>query len=399
MTAYNSLIAAYYNENDPVAAEWLRRLIARGLIAPGEVDERDIRDVAPAELLRFTQCHFFAGIGLWSGALRRAGWPDDRPIWTGSCPCQPFSEAGAGAGFADERHLWPHWHWLIQHCRPRVIVGEQVAAKDGLGWFDLVSADLAGIGYARGAVDLAAAGFGMEWRGSAEQERLVRALRLCPDPMVARHLGAFADWADQALALGGHHIRQRLYFVGMADPDGEEIGGRGEYRPGEIAGQSEGPAFERLAGFRSTGGVVDGQRPGLERQRGDGDRGDEPGRLAAQADRSIAEAGQSGRVALGSGERREGQRLFDQPGPPHSEIARGGEDGRGDGQADALDGERDAVDWLYCRDGEWRPVRSGTFPLADANPGRLGQLRAYGNGLDFETATEFCRVVKELADA
>ena len=247
MTAYNSLIAAYYNENDPVAAEWLRRLIARGLIAPGEVDERDIRDVAPAELLRFTQCHFFAGIGLWSGALRRAGWPDDRPIWTGSCPCQPFSEAGAGAGFADERHLWPHWHWLIQHCRPRVIVGEQVAAKDGLGWFDLVSADLAGIGYARGAVDLAAAGFGMEWRGSAEQERLVRALRLCPDPMVARHLGAFADWADQALALGGHHIRQRLYFVGMADPDGEEIGGNTD--PEKSLARAKGPHSNDLQDF------------------------------------------------------------------------------------------------------------------------------------------------------
>ena len=105
-------------------------------------------------------------------------------IIVGGPPCQPFSEAGAGAGFADERHLWPHWHWLIQHCRPRVVVGEQVAAKDGLGWFDLVSADLAGIGYARGAVDLAAAGFGMDWRGSAEQQRVERALRLCPDPLV-----------------------------------------------------------------------------------------------------------------------------------------------------------------------------------------------------------------------
>ncbi len=36
---------AYYNEIDPYAAEWLRNLIKAELIAPGDVDERDIRDV------------------------------------------------------------------------------------------------------------------------------------------------------------------------------------------------------------------------------------------------------------------------------------------------------------------------------------------------------------------
>jgi hypothetical protein len=221
-------MSAFYNETDPVAAQWLRNLIAAGEIAPGVVDERDIRDVAPAELVRFTQCHFFAGIGIWSLALRRAGWPDDRPIWTGSCPCQPFSAAGGRAGFDDERHLWPHWHWLIQNQpperRPEIILGEQVAGKDGLGWFDLVSSDLGGIGYASGAVDLCAAGFGVDWRGSAESKRLERAIRDCPDSMAARHMAAFADWADQALAIGGFHIRQRLYFVGLADKPGGRWG-------------------------------------------------------------------------------------------------------------------------------------------------------------------------------
>ncbi|MCB4919673.1 DNA cytosine methyltransferase [Brucella intermedia] len=153
-------MTAYYNEFDPKAAAWLRELIKAGHIAAGDVDERSIVDIRPSDLIGYTQCHFFAGIGVWSYALRRAGWPDDRPVWTGSCPCQPFSAAGKGAGFTDERHLWPHFHWLIENCRPPVVFGEQVASKDGLGWLDLVQADLEGSDYASGAVDTCAAGFG-----------------------------------------------------------------------------------------------------------------------------------------------------------------------------------------------------------------------------------------------
>ena len=153
-------MAAYYNEYDPKAAAWLRELIKQGHIADGVVDDRSIEDVTPTELLGFTQCHFFAGIGVWSYALRRAGWVDDRPVWTGSCPCQPFSAAGKGAGFDDERHLWPAFHHLISQCQPPIVLGEQVASKDGLGWLDLVHADLEATGYASGAVDLCAAGIG-----------------------------------------------------------------------------------------------------------------------------------------------------------------------------------------------------------------------------------------------
>ena len=146
--------AAYYNEIDPFAAQWLRNLIAAGHIAPGEVDERSIEDVTPDDLRGFTQCHFFAGIGVWSHSLRLAGWPDDRPVWTGSCPCQPFSAAGKGDGFADERHLWPHFFHLISERRPQHVFGEQVASGNANSWFDLVQADLEGVGYAFGLVPL-----------------------------------------------------------------------------------------------------------------------------------------------------------------------------------------------------------------------------------------------------
>lgn len=164
-------MSAYYNEIEPYAAQWLRNLIKARHIADGEVDTRSIVDVSPDELRGYTQCHFFAGIGGWGHALRLAGWPDDRPIWTGSCPCQPFSVAGKGAGTDDPRHLWPQFHRLISACRPPVVMGEQVAGKAGYGWFDGVRADLEADCYACRAADI------------------------------------------PALAVNAPHIRQRLYWV------------------------------------------------------------------------------------------------------------------------------------------------------------------------------------------
>jgi DNA (cytosine-5)-methyltransferase 1 len=151
---------AYYNEFDPFAAEWLKMLIACGHIADGDVDTRSIDDVKPSELAGYTQCHFFAGIGGWSYALRLAGWPDSTPVWTGSCPCQPFSAAGKGIGFADERHLWPALFHLITQHKPSTIFGEQVASKDGLKWLSLVQNDLEASGYTTAAIDLCAASVG-----------------------------------------------------------------------------------------------------------------------------------------------------------------------------------------------------------------------------------------------
>lgn len=164
-------MAAYYSEWDPYAAQWLRNLIKAGHIADGEVDERSIKDVSPSDVRKFIQCHWFAGIGVWSHALRLADWSDDRPVWTGSCPCQPFSAAGKQAGVDDERHLWPIWNELINECRPPVIFGEQVAAAIGHHWIDTLSSDLETQGYATGAAVLG------------------------------------------AHSVGAPHLRQRLYFV------------------------------------------------------------------------------------------------------------------------------------------------------------------------------------------
>jgi DNA (cytosine-5)-methyltransferase 1 len=208
-------MAAYYNENDPKAAAWLRELIKAGLIADGEVDERSIADVRPDELRGFTQCHFFAGIGGWSYALRLAGWPDDRSVWTGSCPCQPWSSAGAGLEADDPRDLWPAWFELASVSRPATLLGEQVAQKAGRAWLDRLYDDLEGIGYAVGAVAL------------------------------------------PACSVGAFHIRQRLWFVADA------AGVRAERLPAE----GRGSVLDR-PGSRQVGDLADTKSGGLGIDRG-----------------------------------------------------------------------------------------------------------------------------------
>ncbi len=163
-------MAAYYNENDPFAAAWLRELIKAGLIADGEVDERSIESVRPDDLRGFVQCHFFAGIGGWSLALRLAGWPDDRHVWTGSCPCQRLSSAARGRVVAED--LWPLWSRLIAECGPRTLFGEQVVNQR---WADALVFDLEYLGYEVGAAVV------------------------------------------PACALGFDHARERFYFVGHAN--------------------------------------------------------------------------------------------------------------------------------------------------------------------------------------
>jgi DNA (cytosine-5)-methyltransferase 1 len=252
---------AYYNENDPGAAAWLRELVRDGQIAPGDVDERDIRDVVPGELVGYRQCHFFAGVGGWSLALRLAGWPADRPVWTGSCPCQPFSAAGRGAGFADERHLWPAWFHLIGQCRPLHVFGEQVAAKDGLGWLDLVWSDLEAAGYAVGAFDLSAAGVG----AFHIRQRL---WFVAESSGVRRPMGA-EESRHQTRGNAGPRLRRHLGVVehpagdgrqqGRAEPDGRLAA---ERRGDGLVGDPGGSRLEGWQGLRRDDGE---ERPTAER--------------------------------------------------------------------------------------------------------------------------------------
>ncbi|MCI2234043.1 DNA cytosine methyltransferase [Escherichia coli] len=53
------------------------------------------------------------------------------------------------------------------------------------------------------------------------------------------------------------------------------------------------------------------------------------------------------------------------------------------------------ADWLGCRDGKFRPVEPGTFPLANGVPARVGRLRGYGNAIVPQVAAEFVKAFME----
>lgn len=347
------MATAYYNEIDPFAAAWLRELIAGGHIAPGVVDERSIEDVRPDELAGFTQCHFFAGIGVHSLALRRAGWADDRPIWTGSCPCQPFSAAGKGEGFADERHLWPAFYHLIEQCEPAIVAGEQVASGSTGVWFDLVQADLEAMGYAFGLVPLPAAGFG------------------------GAHIRDRAFWLADSYSYGCHQGRERL---------------TASWHDGDVGNGTAGGLADHFLQQRSLG------TPSSHDARG---RHQEPAAAPGLCgDRRLADTGcgllqhqqQLGGHGSAAPEAEGKARQLQWRGTSDSDSSAHGGLGHNRRTNAPMLG-RDAADWLFCRDGKWRPVGPGTFPLAHEAPARVGRLRGYGNAIDAVVAEEFYAAV------
>ncbi len=328
---------AYYNEIDPVAAEVLRHLAAEGIIMPGEVDTRSIKEVSPDDLEGFTQCHFFAGGGLWSIAARQAGWPDTRPLWTGSCPCQPFSSAGKGLGVDDPRHLWPDFYRLIRARRPAVVVGEQVAGKAGYGWLDRVRADLETEAYASRGVDI------------------------------------------PACAVDAPHQRQRLYWIAVAIAECGRREGRDQERAG--ASSTHPSDFEHGHVGDGNGALREGQshaeriegssegRADVERT----DRRDGGRRLLGDAD-GLGEYEQEGFVAEGWGR-------------PGDAVARR----NGSFWSDA--------EWIECHDGKARRAEPSVRLLVDGLPGRMDLWRIGGNAISPILAAEVLASILDVEAA
>ena len=360
-------MSAYYNEIDPYAAQWLRNLIEAGHIAPGVVDERSIEDVKPDELMGYTQCHFFAGVGVWSLALRRAGWPDNRPIWTGSCPCQPFSAAGAGAGFADPRHLWPSFAWLIKQCAPPVVIGEQVASKAVEPWVDLVQADLEALGYAFGAVPFPAASVGA--------------------PHIRDRLYWVADAASTGPLSGAHAgIYRSKKGVGPRYGEPERLGAacgladaESERRAGQHLREGAGRPTLGTADISAFGGLADTV---MQQRSGSAPGSDVPGGRD-QEPAEIAGLDEFGGMADADEQQRDGCGNVG-PGGRFESPECGGA-----GRPGPTNGHWRDADWLFCRDGKFRPVEPGTFQLAYGDTSRVGRLRAYGNAINAQAAQEF----------
>ena len=363
-------MTAYYNEFDKFAAAWLRQLIEAGHIAPGIVDERSIEDVTPGDLAGFTQCHFFAGIGVWSYALRRAGWPDSRRVWTASCPCQPFSAAGQGVGFADERHLWPAFYHLASQCRPDAIYGEQVASKDAGPWIDLVHTDMEALGYAFGAVPFPSASIG----APHIRDRLYWVA--LPGNAGLEGWRRVPERADQCIAGAGGVVSGMANAIGVQP---QQFTGQ-RARPNEAQG---GWAFGELTGHGDIGRM---EYPGHDHdagQSGAANTGD------AQTDRPTNIAGGSSVSFGGLADNLVQQRPDRQPGLGIGDAAGGRVEGateiaglRGDLRPGPTNGHWRDADWLYCRDGKWRPVEPGTQPLVNGAPARVGRLRGYGNAIN-----------------
>lgn len=391
----------YANDNDPHAAHWLSCLP----LQIDRVDDRSITDIEGSDLDGFTQCHFFAGIGGWPYALQLAGWSIDRPVWTASCPCQPFSSAGKRKGTKDDRDLWPQLYRLIKERRPPIIFGEQVASSEVVG--TQLEAD-----------------FAVAVRGG----NYARANKLAKRLVAAKSFDWRPRWIDRVQAdleaenytvrykvLGAHsvgapHIRQRLFWVAYTNGTGQQVRESIDRRGGKTPGPAQREAAEPSSGVGDTqddsswaGRPTEGSQCGRADTggpNGDGSGLDDP--ASSRRDRSQQETeGQtwdetrlcvpgercieSGTVGLqhAEGDGREQRR----PEP----VRRFAATRRGHGFW------RDA-DYLYCSDGKYRPVEPGAFPLAAGIPGRVAQLRGLGNAIVPQVAATFIRATMEAIE-
>jgi DNA (cytosine-5)-methyltransferase 1 len=153
---------------------------------------------------------------------------------------------------------------------------------------------------------------------------------------------------------GAPHIRYRMFFVAHARVDGPQ---------GRLPGR---PDQERRDG--AAGGLADAGRGGRPLERA--------------------------------------SRLHDQ-GQRRDDAAGRGEAGW-PGPADSFWTD---ADWVFCRDGKWRPIEPQSFPLVDGSAfdlgsgspyegmSRAGMLRGYGNALVLPVARAFVECAMEALDA
>ena len=404
----------YYNDNCPQVCAWIRQLMFDGLIPYGVVDSRSILDVQPADLEGFTQCHFFCGVAGWAYALNLAGWPSTRPVWTGSPPCQPFSAAGKLEGKDDARHIAPHFISLVGACRPPVLFGEQVASAAVFGksakrvggepewaWLDDLSDRLEAAHYAVGASDIPAAVVGAP---HIRQRTFFGAVRLADATSAGleRSAGQGIQGRSDRYACSSQSER-------LADANGRDACAEREQRSGQqrLKPQDGGP--ERLGHTSWATGERDARCVSGTQAQEHGERVAINGGMPVGP--KHAGAGVGG-LADANDQRPQGRQ-----GMPQRPVERAaGSGGLADSQppSGTDHGGWDDVDWLFCRDGKWRPVKSSVQRVASRIPGsvvpcgdfvpashplaqstkearRVMRLRGYGNAIVPQAAALFIR--------
>lgn len=370
----------YYNEWDAKTAAWLRELIRRGHLPDGIVDERSITEVAPEDLRGFRQWHFFAGIGGWPLALKLAGWPAYAPVCTGSPPCQPFSVAGKRGGRDDSRHLAPAFLDLIAELRPPAIFGEQVSAAIKELWLDALFVELEDEGYTCASAVLPACSVGAPHKRDRLFFGAIDLADLVSDGLERRLRGwADPEWQTIRRPAGRGGAAGDLSNTEHLQRPHPASGLRGSRL---VPGGREEEAYPP-AGHCGDGGLANGdddrQQSGT---RGGGRSGpsgsvDDPGRRGSSC--------QLPDTADGTG-------LAGIEGTIIGELSGGyGEVYACSGLPDQDHGAWSNADWLLCRDGNFRPVESGTFPLANGVPARVVRLRGYGNAIVPQVAAQFIR--------
>lgn len=379
------MITAYYNEFDPKAAAWLRQLIKNGNITPGEVDERSITEVSADDLIGFDRCHFFSGIGTWDYCLNESGW-GDQPIWTASLPCQPFSTAGKGLGKEDERHLLPHFLELVKECKPETIFGEQVASSEVVG-SELEASFVVAVQQGDFAKANKISKRLVAQKGFTFSSRWIDDLyaEMEAEGYAVRHsvLGAHS--------IGAPHIRQRLYWVADTKNSGRNQGAENGSGDSERVGEKG-----KTGRFAEHGGMgisdSAGSQPGVETTKA---------ARYGYSTESTSGVERLGDASIATVERNTGRFHSQEEGICGARSSDG----------DLCFGLTDAseVDWIYCRDNKYRPIKSGIQPLVNGATGRVVhssdpsepinanatqearaiRLKGYGNAIQAQAAIAF----------